>query len=91
MGARRGAHRATHPGGVGERAPQIDVYRVNPAAGQWRARRRDAQRPLLQAIFEGADTPEARFERWLEAARSALPLLLAGGELTALRASLQQD
>lgn len=48
------------------------------------------RRPL-HAIFEGADTPEARFERWLEAARSALTLLLAGGELTALRESLRQD
>ena len=77
--------------GVGGDAHPIGVYRVNPAPGSALVRRRCARRPLLHAVFEWASTRDARFERWLEAARSALTLLLAGGELTALRSSLRED
>ena len=42
------------------------------------------RKPLAE-VFANTKTPEARQARWLEAAESALELLLAGGELAELR------
>jgi hypothetical protein len=48
------------------------------------------RRPLAQ-VFEGAQSTDERYRRWLQAARDATGILLQGGEFTALRDRLRAD